>query len=477
MNARRMGITLAVLAGVMLAAGGAWWWRAGNTRHTIAAALPPLPDLASAPAVMRDHLTAADAQARSRFGAAGGLRRLSRLYHANGFPEEALACYRALQQLEPGEPRWLHLAALLTAGYGELEPALELWRRATALAPDYTPAWLRLGETLLKANRPAEAGAAYNEVLRRAPDDAYALFGLARLDFEAGRWEPARQKLETVVQRTRFTVGYDLIVSLYERLGQADRATAIRAAAKASGAYRDPPDPWFDALVEDCYEPYRLALAAGNLARNGDPATAVRLLQRAIEITPDDVSAVFQLGSLLVQQGDQAGALQQFRRCTELAPGFSDGWANLSALQAVLGETAAAERTLAQGLKNCPQSPGLHLQFARNLEKAGRTGEAIAAFQTSIRLRPNEPDAYLELGTLYIRQGRNAEGVAEMQRALVAEPGHPMALSVLAFSAIMAGDEAEARRRLAAVREQPRVSREQLQQLIGAYREKFGRAP
>lgn len=477
MKSRRLLPGLGLLAGLLLAAGGAWWWQAGGPQRAVAAALPSPPDLAAAPAAMRERLAAAGAKARSRFGATKGLRELSRLYHANGFPGEALTCYRALQQLEPSEPRWFHLAALLTAGYGDLEPALDLWRRTTALDPAYTPAWLRLGEALLKANRPDEARAAYQEVLRREPAEPYALFGLARLDFEAGRWEPALERMEKVVNLTRYTLGYDLIVTLYERLGQTDRATALRATAKASGAYRDPADPWVDALIEDCYEPYRLGIAAGNLARNGDPAGAARLLQRAVEITPEDVSALFQLGTLLIQQGDTAGAIQQLRRCTELAPDFADGWANLSALQASIGESTAAARTLAEGLRNCPDSPGLHLQYARNLQQAGRSGEAITEFQTSIRLRPNEADAYLELGTLLIRQGRAPEGVAVVEQALAAEPGNPMALGVLAFNAIMSGDEAEARRRFAAVRAQPRVPQEQVSRLVDAFRQQFGRAP
>lgn len=477
MKPRLFKLVMVLSAASLLISGVAFWRMAGFKQATVVRALPAQPDLSAAPAAMRERIAAAEAKARSRFSAPAGLRELSRLYHANGFPDEALRCYEGLQRLEPSEPRWLHLAALLTAGYGELEPAVGLWRRAVALDPAYTPAWLRLGETQLKANRPAEAALAYREVLQRAPDDAYALFGLARLDFEAGRWEDARQKLETVVSRTRFTVGYDLIVTLYERLGQPERASAIRSAAKASGAYRDPVDPWADGLIEDCYEPYRLGIAAGNLARNGDPATAVRLLERAVEIAPGDISALYQLGTLLVAQGSLPDALQRLRLCTEQAPDFADGWAQLSGVQARLGEAAAAERTLTEGLRRCPQSPGLHLQNARNLSKAGRASEAIAEFQASIRLRPNEPDAYLELGNLLIRQGRNAEGVAEMHRALEAEPGHPMALSVLTFNAIATGDEAGARRWLAAVRAQPRVPGEQRQQLTDAFRNQFGRAP
>lgn len=476
MKTKLMLISL-VCAILAVAGGGTWWWQAGKTRDRIATFLPALPDLSAAPEALRGSIEQADARARSRIGAAKGFAELGRVYHANGFLDEAGRCYQGLQQLDPAEPRWLHLHATILAGYGQIEPALALWKRVRELAPDYLPAQLRSGDSLLKANRPQEAAAAYEAALKLEPDNPYALLGLARLDLEAGRWDQARPRLEQVVSQTNYTLGYDLIVSLYERLGLTRRATEIRAMAKASGAFRDPPDPWADALIEDCYEPYRLGIAAGILARTGDPIGAVRLLRRAVEISPEDVSARFQLGTLLIQQRDLTGAIEQLRRCTELSPDFADGWANLSALQASIGESAAAGRTLAEGLRNCSDSPGLHLQFARNLQQAGRLSEAITEFQTSIRLRPNEPDAYLELGNILIRQGRNAEAVAVVEQALTAEPGHPMALTILALSAIFSGDETEARRRLAAVRDQPRMPPEQSTRLVNSFREKFGRAP
>lgn len=470
-------LLLILTAATVLALAAIWWWQAGVVRSTVMAALPDSANLTGITDALRDRLTSAEANARSRFKARDGLRELSRLYHANGYLAEAEACYRALMQLDPREGRWPHLLATILAGYGDMAPALELWRQARQLAPDYLPIWLRSGDAYLKSNQAEEAAAAYTAALRLEADNPYALLGLARLDMEAGRLEQARQRLEQVVRKTNYVLGYDLIVSLYERLGQQQQAASIRAMAKASGAYRDPADPWLDSLIEDCLDPYRLSLAAGTVARNGDSASALRLLQRALSVAPNDVSVLFQLGTFLIQQGDYAGAIQHLRRCTELAPDFADGWANLSALQAMLGETAAAARTLEQGLRNCPNSPGLHLQYARDLQKAGRYAEAAQEFQTSIRLRPNEPDAYIELGYLFIRQGRNAEAVQQMERALQAEPGHPAALGVLAMNAIMSGDETEARRRLAAAREQPRMPREQMQSLINAYRDKFGRAP
>ncbi len=473
---KRGGI-LAIIAGLAIAGGGAWWWvQAGAKQSIVVSALPAIPELGTAPAVLGERIGAAEARARSRLTAAKGLEELSRLYHANGFLAEAVSCYTALEQLAPNEPRWPHLHAIILAGFGEIEPALQLWRRVIQLAPDYVPARLRIGDCLLKTNHADEAAAAYAEVLKLSPSDSYALLGLARIDFEAKRWDKARERLETVVSQTNYNLGYDLIVSLYEKIGQRDRAAAIRGAAKASGAYHDAPDPWLDSLIDWCFDPYRLSLTAGIAAQSGDMATAARLLERALELAPDDVSVHFQLGGLAVVRKDFKTAAEQFERCTVLAPDFADGWVQLNSVQVQTGQAAAAERTLLTGLEKCPDSPGLHLQRARNLSSAGRTVEAINEFQASIRLRPNEPDAYVELGNLYIQLGNDNAGIKLMQQAYESDPGHPMALSILAFHAISSGDEAAARQWLTRIANQPRVPAEYRTQLLDGYRQAFGHA-
>jgi tetratricopeptide (TPR) repeat protein len=472
----RLRTTIFLVAGIAVGVMGWLAFRASQTAAIVGPGVPEVPDLSSTPSVFQERVAAADSQAGSFWRARGGLIELSRLYHANGRLAEATQCYDVLQQLEPDEPRWPHLHATILAGFGQADEAAALWQRVIELAPDYLPARLRLGDIQLKSNRAAEAAANYQEALRLKPDEPYALLGLARLDLEAERWDDARRRLETVVSKSRFTLGYDLIVTLYERLGLNDRAAAIRASAKASGAYRDGPDPWLDELIADCYDSYRLATIAGLEVRDRRVAEGMSLLRRAIEVSPDDVSARFQLGTLALNQGDIATAREQLQRCTTLAPDFSDGWAWLSDLQAKQGEMQASDRTLAEGLRHCPQSPGLHLMRARRLRDAGRTGEAIVSFETSARLRPNEPDAYLELGTMLLKLGRDAQALRLFQRALDAEPGNPQAIGILTFAAINKGDRAEADRWMQQVRNQPRVAREQASALHAAYQQKFGRA-
>lgn len=469
---------LSTIALVLLAlAGGLFVWRwqqAAPAQAIVAAALPPTPDLSNAPESLVDRIGGANTRARSRLHARDGLAELSRLYHANGFLDQAVRCYAGLEQLEPTEPRWPHLHATILAGYGDADPALALWRKVVQLAPDYVPARLRLGDCLLKANQRDEAAAAYSAVLTQEPRNPYAALGLARLDIEAKRFDQARTRLESLIRQTNYQLGYDLIVSLYERLGLHERAVAIRSMNKASGAYRDPPDPWLDGLIDDCYDSYHLAMVAGFASRAGDPVKARRLLERALQIAPTDVSAHFQLGVLCVEQGDVANARAHLERCNQLAPDFADAYAHLSELHAKTGDLAGAERILAAGLKACPQSPGLHLMRARKLKAEGRVDEAINEFMISIRYRPNEPDAYIELGNTYISLGYEEKGVEQMRLALETDPANPAALTIVTFHAIQTGDESAANEWLARVADQPRVSRDYSSNLLEAYRKKFG---
>jgi tetratricopeptide (TPR) repeat protein len=469
----KLKTNLVLLAGVLavISAGAAWWQWSGNRLAIVEETRPATPHLSAKAEVLRIRIAAAEARSQSRFTATAGLAELSRLLHANGFLEEATQCYAGLERLEPNEPRWFHRHATVLAGYGEVEPALGLWQRVIKLAPDYLPARLRAGDCLLKSNRPDEAAAMFSSVLKHDTTNPYALLGLSRIDLEAHRWEQARERLEKVVSQTNFQLGYDLIVSLYERLGQSDRAAAIRGSTKASGAYRDLPDPWMNELIDSCFDPYRLAVAAGVAA---NPQDTIRLLERAIEIAPDEVAYRFQLGCAAETQRNFPLARQYLERCTIMAPDLADGWAHLSALQAQQGDNAAAVRTVLTGLAHCPASPGLHLMRARALKDQGQIAEAINEYKISIHYRANEPDAYVELGNVLISAGREAEGIEQMRRALEADPGDPTALGVLTFAAITSGDEAEARRWFKRVNHQPRMPAAQIAGLHEIYRQTFG---
>jgi len=466
-------IVLLLLGGVT----GFWFVRSGHQRDAVVPWVPVVPATAGFPAPFADALQTTTNEALSRGSAREGLRHLSALYHANGFFTEAITCYEGLAQLEPEEARWPHLHASILAGFGQADAALDLWDRVTTLAPDYLPARLRIGDVALKANDLPRARAAYEAALAVDAGNPYALHGLARIELENGHPDAALRILEDVVRRSNYTIGYDLIVTLYENTGQDAKALAIRGRKEASGAYRDPADPWLDGLIDACYDPFRIALAAGSLAGSGERDDAIALLQRALELDPSDVSIHYQIGNLYLDGNQLDDAIAEFRQCTLLDPGFADGWGKLSAAIAQTGRIAEAEALIETGLKAVPDSPSLHQMRARRQWANGNIGAAIADYRAAIRLRPAEAGAYVDLGMLLSGQARAAEAVRMFETALIHDPLHPTALTGLSFQAIEAGDRAAADGWLAKVALQPRIDRNQVSQLREAYRKQFGELP
>lgn len=460
---------------VTTVAAAAVWWQLDAKRARVRTAVPPMTAVDAWPEEFRERLALERMRAASLWGGTAALGELSRLYHANGFLREAMQCYSTLENLEPAEPRWLHRHATLLAGFGESDAALTRWERVRTLAPTYLPAQLKLGDLLVKMNQPERATTVFKAVLQRQSEEPHALLGLARIDLEAKRWADARTRLETVVAKTNYTLGYDLIVTVYEHFGDTGRAAEIRGRAKASGAYREVADPWVDELIEACHDVYRLSLEAGLASRNGETARAKRLLERAVALAPQDVAARFQLAGVLAEQRDEHGARRELERCTTVAPTFADAWAHWAASLLRTGDAAGAERVTAAGLRACPESPGLWVMRARQLRDAGRALDAVAAFETAIRHRPNEAEPYLELATTLFRLERVPDGLKRLEQALAAEPEHPPTLALLAFHAITSGNEPAARSWMQRVQRQPRVPREQADRLKAAYREQFGK--
>lgn len=468
------------LVTLTLAAGGTgtavWLWRASEHAAIARASKPVRPDITALPPAARQRLTELEQRLARRTDAAS-LADLALFLHANGFLTEAAQCYRGLVQLEPRVARWPHCLAVIYAGAGQLDDAVALWQRTQRLAPDYTAAQVRLGDALAKLNRAGEAAEAFAAALRREEANPHALAGLARIDLAAGRTSAAREKLERAAAGSGGRIGADLLATVCEQTGDTARATALRARAKASGAFHDPADPWVDAIMEDCFDAYRLTVAAGFADHAGDTARAQRLIERALRLAPDNAATHFQAGLLALQRRDPAAARAAFEACVRAAPDFSDGWLRLVELHAAARDEVAATRALANGLAHNPASGGLLAEQARRAAAAGRHAEAADLFERSLRARPDDADTAVKLAGVYFRLERVPEGVAALKRALAAEPDHPGALTTLALHAIGSGDEAAAREWLGRVRTQVRVPAALAQELAGEFRRRFGREP
>jgi len=478
MNKKRIRWLLGsvLLIGVLAISTGLWW-RSNQRQKMAVACLPHQPALQGKPVEFQQRIRSCEQRIRSGSGVVNALGELSQLYHANGFYAEASQCYQGLIRIDPSNPRWTHRYASILAGYGQLDDAMALWRRTLVLASDYLPAQIRLADAMLKYNQSAEAGKIYAKILKQDAENPYALVGLARIDVEAGRWTSARDRLEIATARSDYCIGYDLLVTVCEQLGDNSRAEYIRSRGKADGRFFDTPDPWLRELCFDCYDSFQLTLSGGVAEREGDVATAISLVERAIMFEPKNGYYRIQAAGLYQHSGNNAKALEQLETAIAVAPENTDTWQHLARFLASAGQQGRAEEVVATGLAHCPQSPGLHFLRGQYRAKVGRNEEAIADYKFAASALNDDATPSMSLATLYIRLNRMPEALAALQSALNAEAEHPGALSILSIYYIQQGEESLAGKWMQRVKAQPRIQPDERIKLEQAYLQKFGRAP
>ena len=127
------------------------------------------------------------------------LTTLTRLYYANGWYGPAAQTCAGLAELEPHNPRWSYLLALLRSNTGQLNEALPLLFQTIKLDPDYLPARLKTAAAMAKLNQMEAAIAMEKSVLEKEPANIYALAGLGNIYLAQKKWDLAREVFQKTV--------------------------------------------------------------------------------------------------------------------------------------------------------------------------------------------------------------------------------------------------------------------------------------
>lgn len=113
------------------------------------------------------------------------------------------------------------------------EKAMEHYRKAIQLAPDFYPAHNNLGVRHLSRSAFSDAEGEFREVLKLNKDDAQAYFNLGNVLYLTKRFEEARRLLQEGLSKSpNSALGNYLLGSVQLRLGDANAAERLLIAAK-----------------------------------------------------------------------------------------------------------------------------------------------------------------------------------------------------------------------------------------------------
>ena len=403
-------------------------------RQAAVARLPQLPDLAAETKAVGDHLRERDAAARVDPSSAPTVGALCLAYHADMLYDAAERCYALVEALDSSDWQWPYYRALAESTRGSGDALAAGMRRVIALAPDFSPAWWRLGEAEFKEGRYDRAAEAWRRAgtLREpdrtppagtpahvvsAPLSSYATLGLARVALVGGDAEGARRILEPLAARAPgFGPAFRLLGESYTRLGRAADAMRIESHANRQAAYAPYADPMVDHLARESRNSTFLLQQAAAADLIDNAPWKEYLLARALEFDPSNPAVVYELGSLLRNLTRNAEALDLFRRYAELVP---DDYQGLGQIGSCLGDL-------------------------------GRFAEAESYLRRALEL-VDDATTHYDLGFVLTRQGRVEEGAGEYERALERDPAHVKARTNLAVNLFQLGQVGRAGRELTRV--------------------------
>ena len=164
--------------------------------------------------------------------------------------------------------------------------------------------------------------------------------------------------------------------------------------------------------------PTLLNLCAHRLEVQGDFPGALKLLDQALQIAPDDVSILSAIGHCWIKQAEPVNALRAFSAALARHPGFAPAHHGAGLALRALGDLKEARTAQARAAALDPNYPDPRGALAILSLHEKKPDEARAHANAALRLNPREPAAFLTLAALDIEAGDHAAVAGRLQGEL-----------------------------------------------------------
>jgi len=324
---------------------------------------------------------------------------------------EAIELYRKALTLRPNWAEgWWYLGTLLYER-DDFAGAASALRRATDLSPNAGTAWVMLGLCEFKLGRHSDAlehiqqgrrlGAGDEPQLRPVMLYHEGLLLLGKGDFERAQEtlgllsgdgvesEELITALGLSALRTRFSellAGGPELRELVRRAGRAEHLAAQKKFGEALGEY--------ERLAADYPKAPNVQYAYGRfLLVSSYDEKAVAALRREIENMPGHLPARLLIADTMLRLKDFAGGLPYAEEAVRLSPRLALARYLLGSLLTGAGQGARAVTELETAARLKPDEPRIHYALSRAYEQAGRREDARRSLATFARLKKEQEGA------------------------------------------------------------------------------------
>ena len=158
------------------------------------------------------------------------------------------------------------------------------------------------------------------------------------------------------------------------------------------------------------------------LKNKGRFEEALTLIQRSLDLYPENPDAIENMGTALNGLGRPEEAIAAYRRALKLRPGNPGALANMANALVSLGRHPEAIECLQQALRLDPRNARLYGNFGAALEAAGRPADAVAAYRRALEIDPQEPGVRSKLDVALAATQSPDRAIAVYEQTIKAEP-------------------------------------------------------
>ncbi|MGH0183183.1 UNVERIFIED_CONTAM: hypothetical protein FKN15_011497 [Acipenser sinensis] len=342
---------------------------------------------------------------------------LGNVYKERGQLQEAIEHYRHALRLKPDFiDGYINLAAALVAA-GDMEGAVQAYVSALQYNPDLYCVRSDLGNLLKALGRLEEAKACYLKAIETQPNFAVAWSNLGCVFNAQGEiWLAIHHFEKAVTLDPNFLDAYINLGNVLKEARIFDRAVAgyLRALSLSPNH----------------------AVVHGNLAcvyyEQGLIDLAIDTYRRAIELQPHFPDAYCNLANALKEKGNVAEAEECYNTALRLCPTHADSLNNLANIKREQGNIEEAVRLYRKALEVFPEFAAAHSNLASVLQQQGKLQEALMHYKEAIRISPTFADAYSNMGNT-LKEMQDIQGALQCYtRAIQINPAFADAHSNLA---------------------------------------------
>lgn len=413
---RRMALVFVALG--IAATGGAIAWR--HHHSTIQVPIPA--QLAEFDGQVQAYIKEFMAKAQAAPGEAEAQVRLGLVYAAHRLWPEARTCFANAARLNPKQPLAPYHEAVALAEMGEYDAALAELTQITRDFSTFAPAHHRRGTLLLDKGDHVEAAAAFEKLIKLAPDAASGYAGLGEAKLQARQHAEAVPFLEKAAEKNRTDRMIQFLLgTAYLRSGRT--VEAQEHLARGAGAQR--------AFMADAWsaeqESHGMTIAnqmdrALALQESKQPEEGARVLENALKWHPDSYPVMNNLAIMYISMNQYDRARDVLMRAVEKDANRFETFLNLAVARAALQDLDGALEAANRAAALWPKVGQTHLIRANLLKSMGREQEALTAFEEALKYDAENLSIHAGLASLYYKSGRLAEAKEHFGALLRGDP-------------------------------------------------------